>query len=329
MRFRLPHLPSSRRGWIRLGLCVCGLALVLACGSYAWYRHAQYMASPLATVDQLNKAIATQDLALFATIADPDALATDFAQAVASDMPEADIRQTTALAQLTMLAVLKEDNPPQPVRAATIPILPDHARAQMMQRPFTLELEPEPAALCVLEHPVLGEIPLRLGLTQDGEGWRVRQLVNAADLVHRYSSFVEEQERQRREVEMRQIEESREILARTFPDPICSAGVMRISGNVPLLSLSMSTGPNPGPQTVQAWGATLVLSSGDGTILARPQVMMYRMIEPGSNAMGSWSQDIDEEDYQRLAGAAPLSCAAQIDYAALNNGKIYSLAPDS
>lgn len=331
MRFPLPHfaLPSSRRGWIILGLCVCGLTLVLACGVYTWYRHEQYTASPHATVDQLNQAIAQQELSLFASLVDPEALATDFARAVASDMPETDIRQTAALVQMTMLAILKDEAPPHPIREASIPVLPDNTRTQLVQRPFTLELAPEPTALCVLEHPVLGELPLRLGLMQEGKAWRIRQFFNAAELVQRYSAFVRERERQQREAEMRQIEESRQMLTRTFPDPVCTAGVMRISGNVPLLSLSMNTGPNPGPQIVEAWGATLVLSGGDGTILARPQVMMHRIIEPGSGAMGSWSQDIDEEDYARLAQAAPLSCSAHVDYAALSDGKIYTLTPDS
>lgn len=328
MRFR-PSRPASRRSWLALGLSACGLALVLSCGAYAWHRYAQYTASPRAVVNRLNEAIASQDPALFAAVVDPDALAMDFAQAVAFDMPGTDIRQTAALVQMTMLAVLKDEAPPRLVSAASIPILPDKARAQFMQRPFTLETDPAPAALCVLEHPVLGTLPLRLGLTREGKGWRVRQVVNAAELAARYKAFAQEQERQRREAEIRRMEESREILARTFPDPVCSGGVMRISGNVPLLSLSMNAGPNPGPQTVEVWGATLTLKSADGAILARPRVMMRRPVEPGSSAAGSWSQDIDEEGYQSLARAAPLSCSAYVDYAAMNNGKVYTASPDS
>lgn len=328
MGFRLSR-PASRRSWLGLGLSVCGLALVLTCGAYAWYLYTQYTASPQATVNRLNEAIAKQDLTLFATLVDPDALALDFAQTVASDIPETDMRQTAALVQMTILAVLKDEAPPPLVHNAAIPVLPDKARAQFMQRPFTLELDPAPAALCVLEHPVLGKLSLRLGLVQEGKVWRVRQVINAAELVGRYKAFVREQERQRRETEIRHLEESREILALTFPDPVCSAGVMRISGNVPLLSLSMSTGPNPGPQTVEAWGATLTLKNANGTVLARPRVMTHRAVEPGSSAAGSWSQDIDEEGYQRLAQAVPLSCSAYVDYAALNNGTVWTVPPES
>lgn len=320
--------PASRRGWLVLGLSACGLLVILACGACAWFWHARYTASPSATVDRLNKAIANQDLALLAMLVDSDALATDFAQVVASAMPETDIRQAATLVQMTMLTILKDETPPHHVLAATLPVLPGNVRAQFVQRPFTLEEGPTPEARCVVEHPVLGQLTLRLGLTREGRGWRIRQLVNAAELVHRYNASVQEHEHQRREAEIRSIQESKAMLARTFPDPVCSGGVMRISGNVPLLSLSMNAGPNPGPQTVEAWGATLTLSHPDGTILATPRIMMRRAIEPGSSAEGNWSRDIDEEVYQRLVGL-PVSCSVHLDYAALNNGKVYSVTPDS
>ncbi len=330
MRLRRPRfaLPASRRGRLALGLIVGGLSLVLACGFYAWYRHKEYAASPQAAVDRLNRALAKQDPALFVETVDVGALAVNFAQAVASGIPETDETRAANLVQLAALAVLRDEEAPRPVREATVPILPDEPRAQLVRIPFELENGPEPVAASTMRHPALGELPVRLGLARDGGVWRVKRVLNAPELVYLYSAHTQELQRRQREAEVRRNEVNKAALARLFPNPVCSGGVTRISGNVPLLSLSMSSGPNPGPETVEAWGATMTLSSADGRIMARPRVTLTSKIQPDSGAAGAWSRDIDEAQYRRLDQAGPLSCSVAIDYAILTNGKIYNVVSE-
>lgn len=330
MRLSRPRfaLPASRRGRLTFGLIVGGLALILACGGYARLRHGAYAASPNAAVDRLNRAIAKQDPALFAETVDIGALAGNFARAVASGIPKTDETQVAELVQLTILAILRDEEAPRPVREATVSILPDDPRDQLVQIPFELENGPEPAVSSSIRHPDLGELPIRLGLIREGDLWRVDQVLNAPELVYRYGAHVQELQHRQREAELRRNEANKAALARLFPNPVCSGGVTRISGNVPLLSLSMSSGPTPGPETVEAWGATMTLSSADGSIVARPRVALTSKIQPGSGAAGAWSRDIDEVQYRRLDQAGPLSCSVTIDYAILTNGKIYNVAPE-
>lgn len=330
MRLLRPHFarPVSRRGRVLLGLAAGLLLLVPGTGVYAWHRHEVYVASPQGTVDRLNASIAEQNLVLFAETVNVGALAHAFARALAAVAPDTDETRTADLIQLSLLAVLRGEEAPGPVRETAVPILPDEARARLVQAPFALENGNPPVAATTLFHPALGELPVRLRLVPAGQGWRVDDLLNGPDLIRRYLSHVDELERRQREVEARHNQENREALARLLPDSVCSGGVTRISGNVPLLSLSMTSGPNPGPETVEAWGATLTLNGTDGSVLARPRVMLTSKIQPGSGAAGAWSQDIDEARFRRLERAGPLSCTVAIDYVILTGGKIYNVRPE-
>lgn len=330
MRLPRPHftMPVSRRGRLALGLVVGGLLLALGCGAYAWYRHGVYVASPGGAVDRLNLALAQQDLALFADTVDAGSLAAAFARDLAAVVPGTDETRTADLVQLAMLAMLRDEEPPRALRKATVPILPEAPRLQLTQVPFSLEDGPTPTAASTVHLSAWGELPVRLALVRTGDVWRVNRVLNAPGLIRRYLDQVEALHRQQREAKIRRNEENRAALVRLLPNPQCSGGVTRISGNVPLLGLSMNSGPNPGPETVEAWGATLVLSAADGRIMARPRVTLTSKIQPGSGVTGAWSQDIDETEYRRLEQAGPLTCSAALDYAILTSGTVYKVTPE-
>lgn len=338
MRLPCPHLalPASRRGRLALGLVVLVLILALGGGGYAWHRHGIYLASPQRAVDRLNQALAAPDPVLFTEAVDAGTLAAGFVKAVASGERNTPLRalntaetQWADIVQMTLLALLRDENLPRFVREADIPMVPADLREQLVRSPFVLDKdERAPVAVTAVTHPELGAMSLRLELEPADGGWRVVRVLNAPELVTRYRRGQDEKRRLRQEADRRKNAENQSALARIIPDPVCTGGVTRISGNVPLLALSMNSGSNPGPESVEAWGVTLVLSAVDGTVMARPRITLTSKIQPGARAVGSWSQDIDEDQYRRLAQAGPLNCTVALDYAILTDGKIYKVTPE-
>lgn len=331
---RLPRfhftLPTSRRGRIGLGLGLFAVVLLLGGAGYAWHRHSLYLDGPYGVVERLNRSIQEKDAGLFATIVDAGGLAQAFAEAAAGKSghsqsdAETDARRTD-LAQLAMLAVLRDEALPRSLREGPVPVLPENLRIQLVEAPFVVEAHENgpPMAVTTIVHPKLGTMPVRLELVPSGPTWRVSRVSNAPELVAAYRQAEEAQLKRQADAKAAQLEENRRNISRYIPVPMCVGGVTRISGNTPLLSLSMRSGINPGPESVESWGATFSLSAADGTVIAQPRLTLSSKIQPGSAAVGTWSVDIDETQFSRLDKAGPLHCTAAVDYIILTGGKIY------
>lgn len=331
---RLPRfhfaLPASRRGRIGLGLCLVAAVLLLGGGGYAWHRHSLHQNGPYGVVERLNRSILEKDARMFATVVDAGGLARDFSEAAAGNSGLSEIKAETDarradLAQLAMLAVLRDEPLPSSLHEGPVPVLPKDLRAQLVEAPFVVEAHENgpPVAVTTIAHPKLGNMPVRLELTPAGPTWRVSRVDNAPELAAAYRQAEEAHHKRQAELNAARLEESRRNISRYIPVPVCVGGVTRISGNTPLLSLSMRSGINPGPESVESWGATFSLSAADGTVMAQPRLTLSSKIQPGSAAVGAWSVDIDETQFSRLDKAGPLHCTAAVDYIILTGGKIY------
>lgn len=336
MRVRRFHfaLPSSRRGRIGLALALGVVVLLLGGGGYAWHRHSVYQAGPYGVVERLNRSIQEKDAGLFAHTVDSGGLAQAFAASIAENGQPAAMTEETELhladiAQVAMLAILRDEPLPRGLLGHAVPVLPEDLRAQLVKTPFTVEEDAHgrPMAVTTIQHPVLGSLPVRLELIQAGPTWLVGKVSNAPELTAAYRQAADKQRQRQEASEAAKLEENRRGIARYIPEPMCSGGVSRISGNTPLLSLTMRSGANPGPETVESWGATLALSTSDGTVMASPRITLTSKIQPGSSAMGTWSMDIDETQFSRLEHAGPLHCTVAVDYIILTGGKIYKAMP--
>ncbi len=322
-------VPQTRKMRIAALAGLIVLLAALGAGLWFWREGARYKASPAYAVDELNKAIAEKNADRFAALVDIPHLISELTRAEQKleervPLPEGFQPLSPQAMQRIILAVIKGENAGAPL-IFRVAALPDNLHEQLVQNPFKLTRAAGDLALAetFVRHPALGDnLPLTLYLARTDAGWKVMGLANATDLVARYQARVEAETRRIQEERIRELGESKSDIARLLPDLSCTAQVATISGNVPLLVLSVEGGKNPGPETVDSWGITLTLTTNLGDVAATPLLRGSNKVVPSGAISGTWHLEVDEQEYQRLQSLSPLVCRAQVAYAILDNGKI-------
>lgn len=331
-RFML--LPESRKGRVLLGAAFLLVCASLAAGGYFWKRHADHLKSPAYAVEQLNEAILTKNEKLFATVF-PSEVSDDFVLKLMDIIPD-DFRsqqepRSLALQMRALLNALLLDAPaPDFTQACLLPILPEDFFRQLEKKPFSLHKANAQLAVAEssFQHPSSKEeIKLSLAIGRSGDRWNVVGILNARELLSTYlAALKQEQQRLDRLLEGEQARHLRQM-AHYLPDAVCTAGPMRISGGHPVLVLSLTSAPNPGPEIMESWGMEFPLTDDSGTILACPRLSESGKLLQGNELRRSWTMDLEEEDFIRLSAAGKLHCRVVPLYVMLDDGTMYSNDP--
>lgn len=324
-------LPESRKRRTLLGIVLLIVCASLVTGGYFWKRHSDHLKSPAYAVEQLNEAILTKNGELFATVF-PSEVSEDFALKLMDIIPE-DFRShqephTLALQMRTLLSALLLDAPvPDFTKACLLPILPENFFHQLEEKPFSLHKTNAQFAVAEssFQHPSSKEeFKISLALGRSGDRWNVIGILNARELLSAYlAALKEERQRLDRLLEGEQARHLRQM-AHYLPEALCTAGPMRISGGHPVLVLSLTSGPNPGPEIMESWGLEFPLTDDSGTVLACPRLSESGKLLPGNALRRSWTMDLEEDAFIRLSAADKLHCRVVPLYVLLDNGTMYS-----
>lgn len=307
---------------------------------WGWYSHKRYQASPEAAIDTLNKSIAEKNWELLGTVLRARAFVTQLATAMQSNPAPIQLDEEAqktppaahnadALEQqaTTFLVILQElfqaSEKPKPA-GAFVPVLPDDTLTQLSIKPFELRnSDGSFFAETTIRLPFSTQpLPLRFLLQKTGETWQATHFISAPAIVSAYNDAVMAELVRRKEAEEQALAQNRQALAHHIPDARCVAGITRVSGDIPLLVLSVQTGLNPGPETLDGWGLVCVISDASGKVLATPHTSSTLKVPKETPIKQSWSPEISEEQYTLLQSAGPLTCQAIPEYAILNSGKI-------
>lgn len=337
-------LPTIKATIVRLRL-VLGISLIVVLlavgGAYGWktYKHRQ---SPEFTLQNLNKALLTNNKEELSKLVDFRSLATNLATNIYAQRPQTPMAGTRDQSvvllsddiQRMLLAALdtpKDDKAPPPVPAETpLAPLPADFSAQFNGK-LTLQSKKEGAAFAMVNiryARVEKDFPLMLLIEDKADGWRVTRLANAEELAKLFVQAEQHLQNQRDQALSEKNAQQLDRMTAQLEVRSCSAAIQQLSDKKTVLLTAQFVALNKGPHTIH--NMNLVANF---TAKSTPELRVERRINiavrmpPGEHITHTYNTELqlDKTEDAALAAAGALECTLSPNAMALSSGEVLYL----
>ena len=324
-----------------LALAAVLLTALLAVGGYSGWRHYQYRQTAAFAFEQIKDSLHPANVAALAVRVDFNAICGPLASAIARQYPflkkgPDQLRQLSDMAQVGLLkqARVKEE----PLKEITDPlarlktplyVLPENFYTQLSHS-VALQHDTDKTALVAAQvrHPLLDKtFSLLLRMDKTPEGWKIRDLVNAEDLVRQFREAQVERMEATRQLILDKNANTKKRMEDMLPLKACTASAGLISDGKTLLVVVNAEAKNTGSVAVNNMDLSVTLYDPAGKELLQRFLNTVHPTIPGGTFEKRWTIMLDGDTPlgKSVLAARTLTCRAFWQTLGLNNGEILHL----
>jgi hypothetical protein len=330
----------ARKHFIKIS--VLALTTVLAVGGYFGWRYYQYRQSDTFAFTKLQAALNPPKPAELALLIDFNMLAQHLSTAIAVTYPYLkkgpdqthtlkNLIQTTLLKKLiTKEEPVKEETDPQKLLQMPLAVLPDDFLAQFNATFAIQRTLGEKATLLstVIRHPVLGQtFSLLLRMDKTSEGWVVRDLINADDLVKQFRAAQLKRMGARRDALVKKNEATLQRMNKIMPLQSCTAGAGLLADGKSLILVAHVLARNTSSVTVHNTNISTRFSNAAGEELLHRYLSATVNTRPGEDFDQRWTLELDEQSDlgQKILHTGPISCSTSWHVMGLSSSEVLTI----
>lgn len=335
-----PLIAFARRH--ALALAGIFLALAVSVGAYSGWRYYEYRQSSEYAFLRLQEALHPPDPEDLARRVDFNTLSGHLAQAIAKSYPflkkgPDQIHDVKAMLQTGLLKQLlhreeapKEEEDPQKRLQEALYVLPPDFQNQLAAN-LALQSAHEGTALlrASIRHPLLDKkFPLLLRMDQTANGWLVRDLVNAEELVAEFRAAQVKRMKARRGLILQKNEQTRRRMDATLPLQSCTASAGLLSDGKTLLLVAHVLARNTGSVAVNNMNLNATFSGLDHSLLLQRHLNAVQPVRPGEDFERRWTIELDGTSPlgRSVLAAGKISCSARWKTLGLASGEVLHLS---
>lgn len=325
-----------------LALAAAFLALALAVGAYSGWRYYEYRQSSEYAFLRLQEALQPPDPQDLARRVDFNTLSAHLAEAIAKNYPflkkgPDQIRDLKAMLQTGLLKQMlhkveasKEEEDPQKRLQEALYVLPPDFQNQLAAN-LSLQSTHEGTALlnASIRHPLLDkEFPLLLRMDQTADGWLVRDLANAEELVAQFRAAQVKRMEARRGLILQKNEQTRRRMDAALPVQSCTASAGLLSDGKTLLLVAHVLARNTGSVGVNNMNLSATFSGPEHKELLHRYLNAVQPVRPGEDFERRWTIELDGTSPlgQSVLAAGKISCSANWRTLGLASGEVLHLS---
>lgn len=328
-----------------IALAVALLAAALAVGGWYGWRYYQYRQSPDFAYARFQEALRPPSPEKLALLVDFNTLSGELAQALARTFPFFkkgpdqihDLKITIQAGLLKKL--LSKEEPKASGEVETDP-------QKLLQQPFSLfpadflhqflsglgmqRTQGDTALISTsIRHPLLNRaFPVILRMENGSEGWVIRNLLNADDLVRQFREALLARIAARRDLFKSKNDNTRRRMDATLPLQSCSASAGLLSDGKTLLLVAHVLARNTSAVTIKNINLEALFTGPDGKMLLQRFLNAAAPVAPGEDLDWRWTIELDGQSPlgQSVLAAKEISCAAKWKTMTLNSGEVLHIA---
>lgn len=324
-----------------IALAVVLLTALLAVGGYSGWRHYQYRQTAAFAFAQIKNSLHPANIEKLAVLVDFNAIGGPLARAMAQQYPflkkgPDQLRQLSDMAQVALLKQarvkeepLKEETDPLARLKKPLYVLPENFFTQLSHSVALQHDTPQTALVSAeVRHPLLDKtFSLLLRMDNTAEGWKIRDLVNAEDLVRQFREAQVERMEARRQLILDKNANTRKRMEGMLPIKACTASAGLISDGKTLLVVVEVTAKNTGSVAVNNMDLSVTLYDQTGKELLQRFLNAVQPTLPGSTLEKRWTIILDGDTPlgKSVLAARGITCRAFWRTLGLNNGEVLYL----
>lgn len=340
----IPFLSSLFRKHV-IALTVALLAAALAVGGWYGWRYYQYRQSLDFAYARFQDALQPPSPEKLALLVDFNTLSGELAQALAKAFPffkqgPDQIRDLKNTIQTGLLKKLlsKEDpkasgeaeTDPQKLLQQPLSLFPADFLQQFLSGLGMQQAQGNTALVSTsIRHPLLNRtFPVILRMEKGPEGWMIRNLLNADELVEQFREALLTRIAARRDVFKARNNNIRRRMDATLPLQSCSASAGLLSDGKTLLLVAHVLARNTSAVTVKNIDLEALFTGPDGKMLLHRFLNAAVPVAPGEDLDQRWTIELDGQSPlgQSVLAAKEISCAARWKTMTLSSGEVLHIA---
>ncbi|MBQ9452313.1 MAG: translation initiation factor IF-2 [Desulfovibrio sp.] len=341
---KLPFITSITAFVRRHVFLIAGIALVIlaAIGGYCGWQHYQYRQSAQFAFLKFKEALQPANLEELLARVDFNALSMPLAKAAAQHYPFIkkgphqvahlnDSIQTALYKQSRMKEEPPKDQPDAITRLLTpFYVLPQDFLTQLSSSLSLKEIDADTALVSAsVRHHLLDKtFPLHLRMERTHDGWRIRGLDNATELVAQFRAAQVERMKGQRQLLIDKNTKTRQRMEQTLPIKECTAQPGMLSDGKTLLLVVSIEAKNMGKAIVNNLNLSASIEGSKGQQMLHRYLNAVAPTMPQQPLRHSWTIEMDgtSQEAKSLLAATPLICKAAWQTLGLSSGEVLHIA---
>lgn len=318
------------------------LLCLLGAGGYYGWTVWEYRQSPACAVEKLTRALNPPDRDALVKLVDFGNVSHDLANAIAGVFPfvMAGKNQERDIGNALQSAFLRA------VSGGTLPRYePEGDEAKDLQKPLVIlppdfteqiaknltmrENSPDAVILATkVNNPQLGQaIPLIFNMRKGGNGWVVRNFLNAKEVAEQVRKALLQRHARLREVYEEKNNNTRKKMDALLPILSCSAdGGLLSNGKLYILVVHLLA-RNRGDLQASNFSVDVSITGKNGKVVERRYLNAAMPVAPGEDFDHRWSFELDSQGKlaQELMAQTPLKCEAAWQTLGVSNSQVWHI----